>query len=120
MSAELVLAMGVWPGVAMDSLKFHLGPPCPTLLRPAGRPPLKRPYGCFKGRAVLYPLKHPLPYVYGFGAESSPPLTSEVQSNFYRTFKISLSPNIFGFRVATPLLAYHLGGDGRPQGDATS
>jgi hypothetical protein len=28
--------MGVWQGVAMDSLKFHPGPPCPTLLRPAG------------------------------------------------------------------------------------
>jgi hypothetical protein len=27
----------VWQGVAMDSLKFHPGPACPTLLRPAGR-----------------------------------------------------------------------------------
>jgi hypothetical protein len=27
--------MGVWQGVAMDSLKFHPGPPYPTLLRPA-------------------------------------------------------------------------------------
>jgi hypothetical protein len=26
--------MGVWKGVAMDCLKFHPGPPCPTLLRP--------------------------------------------------------------------------------------
>jgi hypothetical protein len=34
--------------VAMDSLKFHPGPPCPTILRPAGKPPLKRPYGCFR------------------------------------------------------------------------
>jgi hypothetical protein len=33
----------------MDSLKFHLGLPCPTFLRPAGMPPLKWPYGCFKG-----------------------------------------------------------------------
>jgi hypothetical protein len=28
----------------MDSLKFHLGPPCPTLLRPAGGPPMKKPF----------------------------------------------------------------------------
>jgi hypothetical protein len=35
--------MGVWQGVAMDSLKFHPGLPCPTFLRPAGRRPLKRP-----------------------------------------------------------------------------
>jgi hypothetical protein len=41
--------MDVWQGVAMDSLKFHLGQPCLTLLRPACRPPLKRPYSCFRG-----------------------------------------------------------------------
>jgi hypothetical protein len=40
--------MGAWQGVAMDSLKFHPGLPCPTLLNPAGGPPLKRPYSCFK------------------------------------------------------------------------
>jgi hypothetical protein len=28
----------VWQGVAMDSLKFQLGSPCPTLMRPAGGP----------------------------------------------------------------------------------
>jgi hypothetical protein len=42
-------SMGVWRGVAMDSLKFHLGLPCLTFLRPAGRPALKRPYGHFWG-----------------------------------------------------------------------
>jgi hypothetical protein len=41
--------MGVWQGVGMDSLKFHSGPPCSTHLRSAGRPPLKQPYGRFKG-----------------------------------------------------------------------
>jgi hypothetical protein len=40
--------MGVWQGVAMDSLHFYSGPPCPTL-RPADGPALKRPYGRFKG-----------------------------------------------------------------------
>jgi hypothetical protein len=35
--------MGVWQGVAMESLKFFI------LLRPAGGPPLKQPYGCFWG-----------------------------------------------------------------------
>jgi hypothetical protein len=37
----MTFAMGAWQGVAMDSLKFHPGPPCPTLLRPAGGPLLK-------------------------------------------------------------------------------
>jgi hypothetical protein len=36
--------IGVWEGVAMDSLKFHLGLPCPTLLSPTGGPLPKRPY----------------------------------------------------------------------------
>jgi hypothetical protein len=34
--------MGAWQGVAMDSLKFHPGPPCANLLRPEDVPPLKR------------------------------------------------------------------------------
>jgi hypothetical protein len=33
--------MGVWQGVAMYSLKFHLGLPCLPFLCPAGGPPLK-------------------------------------------------------------------------------
>jgi hypothetical protein len=37
--------MGIWQGVARDSLKYHLGPPCPTFLYPVGRTPLKQPYG---------------------------------------------------------------------------
>jgi hypothetical protein len=63
--------MGVWQGVAMDSIKFHPGLPCPILLRPAGGSPLNRPYGCFWGgppaerAAVFYPFGHPTPYVYG-------------------------------------------------------
>jgi hypothetical protein len=48
----------------MDFLMFHLDPPCPTLLGPAGGPPLKWPYGCFRGsppagQPVLYPFGHP-------------------------------------------------------------
>jgi hypothetical protein len=39
-------AVGAWQQVAINSLKF---PPCPTLLRPMDRPPLKRPYGRFRG-----------------------------------------------------------------------
>jgi hypothetical protein len=39
----------VWQGVSTDSLKFYLGPPCPSLLRPVGGPHPKRPYGRFWG-----------------------------------------------------------------------
>jgi hypothetical protein len=41
--------MDAWEGMAMDSIKFHPDPTCPTLLRPAGGPPLKRPYDHFRG-----------------------------------------------------------------------
>jgi hypothetical protein len=34
--------MGVWQGVTMEFLKYRYGRPCPTLLRPAGRPPAGR------------------------------------------------------------------------------
>jgi hypothetical protein len=43
------LPMGICQGVAMDSLKFHPALKCRTLLRPAGGPPLKRPYSRFRG-----------------------------------------------------------------------
>jgi hypothetical protein len=46
--------MGVWQGVAMDSLKFHLGLPCSTLLCPAGS----------LLAAIFYPFEHPTPYAY--------------------------------------------------------
>jgi hypothetical protein len=52
--------MGVWQWVAMESLKFHLGAPCPTLLRPAGGPSQKRPYDRFI-------FGHPTPYGWGHG-----------------------------------------------------
>jgi hypothetical protein len=36
----------------MYSLKFYLGPPCPTLLCLEGGPPLKRPYSHFRGGPI--------------------------------------------------------------------
>jgi hypothetical protein len=39
------LTRPVREGVSTDSLKFHADPPCPTLIRPAGGPPPKRPNG---------------------------------------------------------------------------
>jgi hypothetical protein len=41
--------IGVWQGVAMDYLKFHLGSPCPNLLCPVSRSPLKWPNSYFRG-----------------------------------------------------------------------
>jgi hypothetical protein len=65
-------AMGVWQGMAMDSLKFHLGRPCPTLLCPDGGSPLTQPYVGFRGGlprgqeacSPLLPLGHRTPYAY--------------------------------------------------------
>jgi hypothetical protein len=67
LSIKIEFTMGIWQGVAMDSLKFR-----PTLLCPAGGPPLKRPYGCLSGGLPaewvacghLYPFGYPMPYAY--------------------------------------------------------
>jgi hypothetical protein len=61
--------MGVWQGVPMDSLKFDPGPPCLTLLRPAGGSHVKAVAGVAlpqggRPAAVFYPLGHPTPYAY--------------------------------------------------------
>jgi hypothetical protein len=45
----VVVVIGAWQGVAMGTIKFHAGLPCPTLLRPAFAPPQKRPYGRSSG-----------------------------------------------------------------------
>jgi hypothetical protein len=57
-------SMGLYHGVAMDFLEFHPDLPCPTLLLPAGRPPLK---GCFRDgppAAIFYPFGHHTLYAY--------------------------------------------------------
>ena len=41
--------VGVWKGVVIDFLKYQLGPPCLTFLRPAGGRSLNRSYGHFRG-----------------------------------------------------------------------
>jgi hypothetical protein len=65
--------MGVWQGVAMDSLKFHLGltlsssMPYGWALRPfRGSPPQGR-----QPAAVFYPFGHLMPYTYDFGSNRS-------------------------------------------------
>jgi hypothetical protein len=64
--------MGVWQGVAIDSLKFHPGLPCPALVRPAGEPArnglmavlgMARPLNGWL-EVVFYPFGHPVAYVY--------------------------------------------------------
>jgi hypothetical protein len=58
---------------ATDTLKFHPGPPCLTLLRPwAGhrRNGLTAVYGVARRQgvqvaAIFYPLGYPSPYAYG-------------------------------------------------------
>jgi hypothetical protein len=68
-----VFSMGIWQGVAMDSLQFHLGPPCPTFSRLAVRLPLKWSTAVIgvahlqggRPAAIFYPFGHPTLYVYG-------------------------------------------------------
>jgi hypothetical protein len=55
--------MGVWQGLAMDTLKFHPGPPCPSPC------PLKRPYSRFRDGMAgpSETLGSPLPYAHVYG-----------------------------------------------------
>jgi hypothetical protein len=64
----LITIMGVWQGVVMDSLKYHLGPPCPSLLRAAGWPPLKQGGSAYRAgnmRSSSTPLGTPRRMVHG-------------------------------------------------------
>jgi hypothetical protein len=70
--------MGVWQGVAMDSLKLHPVPPCLTLLCPARGPPQPltavSAVACPQSgwpAAVLHPFGHPTMYAYGFFPSAS-------------------------------------------------
>jgi hypothetical protein len=57
--------MGVWRGVAMDSIKFHPGLPCSTVLHPAGRPPHRTTPQGTQPAAVFYHFGHPTRYAFG-------------------------------------------------------
>jgi hypothetical protein len=50
----------------MNSLKFHLGPPCSIFLHPVGGEPRFRSVPSAGWAAVFYPFGHPTPYAYGF------------------------------------------------------
>jgi hypothetical protein len=43
---------GVWQGVAMDSLKFHQGPPCPYPSKPCEWATPERPFGLLRGGPI--------------------------------------------------------------------
>jgi hypothetical protein len=45
---EVDFPIGVWQGVAMDSLNYHSCPPCLNLLCPVAGLPLQRTYGRFR------------------------------------------------------------------------
>jgi hypothetical protein len=50
--------MGVRQGVAMNSPKYHPGPPCPSLPCLAGGLPLQQPYNRFRVHVLpLYALR---------------------------------------------------------------
>jgi hypothetical protein len=66
-----------WGGYGLPTVSP--GPPCLTLLRPAGGIPLKWLCGRFRGgppagwarlAAVFYPFGHSTPYAYGYDSES--------------------------------------------------
>jgi hypothetical protein len=77
-SDSLGKVTGVWQGVAMDSLKFHLSLSCPTLLRPAGGRPA----------AVSYPMDTPWPHTVRLCLKLDINLRTGYESNHYSRFGI--------------------------------
>jgi hypothetical protein len=69
MKPHLGIWKGVWEGVAMDSLKFHLDPPSPTLLLSVAQPQnglMVSGVAHLQGvrpAAVFYPFGHPMPII---------------------------------------------------------
>jgi hypothetical protein len=58
LSSNHTVAMGVWQGVNLNCLKFHLGPPCPMAVSRVAGLQGAQP------AAIFYPLGHPMPYAY--------------------------------------------------------
>jgi hypothetical protein len=86
----------------MESLKFYLGPPWLTLLRPADGPPLKLPCSHFRdgprpqgGRpaTVCYPLGHPMSYYYVYNKNLTPKMAK--MSRKEKTFSVFLLVCVF-------------------------
>jgi hypothetical protein len=82
-------------GVSTDGQKFHAGPPCPTLICPAGRAPRKRPHGCLGGglRPSSSPLDTPT-YGPALGSPWIPHMRSWCENNRRKALLVigSLSP----------------------------
>jgi hypothetical protein len=102
-----VVPRGVWQGVAMDSLKYRAGLPCPTLLRPVGRPPLKQSYvGCLLPHQTSHAVR-PWSFPPCLRWPSPPPpfpyQRKPRQPNHPRDSKASFSPShIFGKPYSIP------------------
>jgi hypothetical protein len=71
--------MGIWQKVAMYSLKYHSGLPCPNLLHPVSGPLLKPLQG---GRpvAIFYLFGHPMLCAYASPQQSWGSISQEAEA----------------------------------------
>jgi hypothetical protein len=100
--------MGLWQGVAMDSLKFHAGPSCPNIIRPASVRPV----------AFFHPLGHPTPYAMSLCLLRISVSNSSFHPQRFRApvFHSSQGPISPTFRFQADLTGYVEGGGARNQG----
>jgi hypothetical protein len=113
--------MGIWQGVARNTLKFHLAPPCLTFLRPAPETALQLFQGWPARRAGgQWPSSTPLdtpcptPTLYSVHQELFMPLFT-VESWPLRGFLVEKNTN-HALRVARPHAADMQAGDWLPTG----
>jgi hypothetical protein len=83
-------------GVSTDSLKFQPAPSCPTLLRPAGGPPPKGPYGRLGGG--LRPSSSPLDTPSRTVLEKS---TNRFFATLFKSFALVSNSNLFRSAIKT-------------------
>jgi hypothetical protein len=121
---SLFQSMGVWEGVAMDSLKYHSSTSCLTLLHCVGRTPLKWPYCRFRGSppigwsacTLLLPLWTPHAVHLCFNHTRCTRVSSYRDWMKQDKFKISFRPpTLYALWVAS-LLVFSREGDSHPQG----
>jgi hypothetical protein len=87
------LTRPVREGLSTDSLKFHPAPPCPSLLRPAGRPPNQTALQPFGGGPPggLRPSSSPLDTPRRTGLHGTHPPPHLLSQELAREILISLS-----------------------------
>jgi hypothetical protein len=83
-SFSIISITNQWQGVAMNSLEYYLGPPCPTVLYSVGAPPLKIAIRQFQGWPTCLILNDHLRAWFSTGGASDAVVQLTSALNFFK------------------------------------